>query len=147
MIRGRSKLLGLTLSGLTGLAGSLALALPVFAAKPIVHDGEYYFLERQYEEAWAKEDKEIDAKLAGLRKKHKGKPPNIVFVLIDDVSFGQMGKPAMNDVMGVQTPRACTQSLPARLPGPRHSQVAIRFAPVSRKLKSPWWVKALAPTR
>ena len=105
MIRGRSKLLGLTLSGLTGLAGSLALALPVFAAKPIVHDGEYYFLERQYEEAWAKEDKEIDAKLAGLRKKHKGKPPNIVFVLIDDVSFGQMGKPALNDVMGVQTPR------------------------------------------
>ncbi|MEH6587432.1 MAG: sulfatase-like hydrolase/transferase [Halioglobus sp.] len=87
-------------SGLLGV-----LALPVLAAKPIVHDGEYYFVEAQHKEAWAKENQEIDAKLADLREKNGGKRPNILFVLIDDVSFGQMGKPALNDVMGIKTPR------------------------------------------
>lgn len=93
------------LAAMGGLVAGLALAWPVSAAKPIVHDGEYYFVEAQYSEDWKQENKEIDAKLAELRAKHGGKPPNIVFVLIDDVSFGQMGKPALNDVMGIKTPR------------------------------------------
>ena len=42
--------------------------------------------------------------LAELRAKNGGKPPNILYVLIDDVSFGQMGNPAMNYVMGIRTP-------------------------------------------
>ena len=83
----------------------VAMAMPAIAAKPIVRDGEYRFLEAQYGEAWAKEDKEIEARLAEIRKNNGGKRPNILYVLIDDVSFGQMGKPAMNDVMGVATPR------------------------------------------
>ena len=87
------------------IATSLTLCFPALAAKPMIHDSEYYFLEAQYMDSWAKEDKEIDAKLADLSKANGGKPPNILYVLIDDVSFGQMGKPAMNDVMGVQTPR------------------------------------------
>ncbi|QFU77296.1 sulfatase [Halioglobus maricola] len=83
----------------------LTMMSPVLAAKPIVRDGEYRFLEAQYGDEWAKEDKEIDQKLADMREANGGERPNIVFVLIDDVSFGQMGKPALNDVMGVQTPR------------------------------------------
>jgi arylsulfatase A-like enzyme len=77
-------------------------------AKEIVHDGEYLFLEAQHQEAWANEDKEITAELAQIREENGGKRPNILYVLIDDVSFGQMGKPALNDVMGVQTPRINT---------------------------------------
>ncbi len=88
-----------------GLAGGFVLSTQVMAAKPVVHDGEYYFLEAQYKDAWAAEDREIDARLQELRKNNGGNRPNILFVLIDDVSFGQMGKPAMNDVMGIQTPR------------------------------------------
>jgi arylsulfatase A-like enzyme len=88
-----------------GLLGASLLSAPAFAAKPIVRDGEYYFLEAQHEEAWEKEDKEVAAKLAEIRQQNGGKRPNIVYVLIDDVSFGQMGKPAMNDVMGIDTPR------------------------------------------
>ena len=38
------------------------------AGNKIVHDGEYRFLEAQYGEKWAKEDKEIDTKLAEIRK-------------------------------------------------------------------------------
>jgi arylsulfatase len=71
----------------------------------IVHDGEYYFLEAQFGEQWAKEDQEIDAKLAEIRKKNGGKRPNILYVLIDDVSFGQMGNRTLNYVTGISTPR------------------------------------------
>ena len=51
------------------------------AAKPkIIHDAEYYILDAQYGEKWAAEDKDLDKKLADLRKKH-GAPPNIIYVL------------------------------------------------------------------
>ena len=92
-------------SAIGAALAALTLAGPVAAAKPIVHDGEYYFVEAQHREEWNQENKEIDATLAKLREQHGGKTPNIVFVLIDDVSFGQMGKPALNDVMGIKTPR------------------------------------------
>jgi len=71
----------------------------------IIHDGEYYFLEAQHGKKWAQEDKEIDKKLAEIRKKNDGKRPNILYVLIDDVSFGQMGNRAMNYVTGIKTPK------------------------------------------
>jgi len=71
----------------------------------IVHDGEYSYLKAQHDKKWAKEDKEIDAKLAEIRKKNGGKRPNILYILIDDVSFGQMGSRKMNYVMGIETPR------------------------------------------
>ena len=71
----------------------------------IVHDGEYYFLEAQHQKEWVAEDKEIDAKLAELRKNNGGKRPNILYILIDDVSFGQMGNRTMNYVMGIETPQ------------------------------------------
>ena len=35
----------------TGLLGALALVAPAMAAKPFVHDGECYFLGRQYKAA------------------------------------------------------------------------------------------------
>ena len=70
----------------------------------IIHDGEFDFLKAEHGEKWAEEDKEIDAKLADLREKNGGKPPNILYILIDDVSFGQMGNPKMNYVMGIRTP-------------------------------------------
>jgi arylsulfatase len=100
--------------GLTGRAAPIAtLALSMLAtlcagqvaAKDIVHDGEYYFVEAQHKDAWAKEDVEVDARLAEIREKNGGKRPNILYVLIDDVSFGQMGNRAMNYVTGISTPR------------------------------------------
>ncbi len=86
-----------------------ALSLAVLAtgnvlAGDIVHDGEYRFLQAQHGEKWAREDQEIDAKLAEIREKNGGKRPNILYILIDDVSFGQMGNRAMNYVTGIKTP-------------------------------------------
>ncbi|NOR43595.1 MAG: sulfatase-like hydrolase/transferase [Gammaproteobacteria bacterium] len=84
------------------------LALSVTAsqvnAKPIVHDAEHYVLLHQYKDQWAKEDKELDTKLAELRKKNGGKKPNIVYILIDDMGFGEFGIPSLNKIRGGRTP-------------------------------------------
>jgi len=90
-----------------GLAALLFVigAAKVQAAGEIVHDAEYYFVQQQYAEQWTAEDKQVDKKLAEIRKKNSGKRPNILYILIDDVSFGQMGNRTLNYVMGIRTPR------------------------------------------
>ena len=57
------------------LAGLLLLA-PFAAAKEIIHDAEHYILKAQNGKQWAKDNKAVDKKLAELRKKNGGKPPN-----------------------------------------------------------------------
>lgn len=74
------------------------------AATKIVHDAEYYILEAQHGKQWAKDDKAVDAKLAKFRKKNGGKPPNILYILIDDIGFGDLGIPELNAVRGYKTP-------------------------------------------
>jgi arylsulfatase len=39
---------------------------------------------------WAAEDKQIDQKLGALEQRF-GKKPNIIFILADDVGWGEMG--------------------------------------------------------
>ena len=81
------------------------LTAPALAQqKPIVRDGEYRFLEAQFGERWTQQDARIDARLAEIRKAHGGQPPNILYILIDDVSFGQMGSRKLNYVTGIDTP-------------------------------------------
>ena len=58
----------------------------------------------QHGDEWQKEDKSIDAKLAELKKKNGGKPPNIIYILIDDIGYGEFGIPELNDVRGYSTP-------------------------------------------
>src|SRR5208282_4785558 len=73
-------------------------------AKPgVVHDSEYYILQMQHGEQWAAEDREIDQKLAELRKKH-GAPPNIIHIMWDDTAVGEVGIPAIQKVRGFETP-------------------------------------------
>jgi len=84
----------------------LLLSWPIFghAATSIIHDAEYYILEAQNGEKWASEDKELDQKLAELKKKNGGKPPNIVYLLWDDTAFGAVGFPALQKNFGYETP-------------------------------------------
>lgn len=70
----------------------------------IIYDGEFNFLRAQFGEKWDAQDIEIDSRLASLRKANGGSPPNVLFVLIDDVSFGLMGIRAMNYITGFDTP-------------------------------------------
>ncbi len=69
----------------------------------IVHDAEYYILEAQNGQKWAAQDKALDERLAELRKKF-GKPPNIIHVMWDDTSYGDVGIPAINKIRGFETP-------------------------------------------
>ena len=89
---------------LLSIIASGLFALPAFAAKPIRHDAEHYVLLHQYKDQWAAEDKEIDKKLAEIRKKNGGKKPNIVYILIDDMGFGEFGMPELNKIRGGRTP-------------------------------------------
>jgi arylsulfatase len=86
------------LLALVFLASSSAIA------KDIVHDAEFYILQKQNAQKWAKEDKALDQKLAEFRKKNGGKPPNIFYILIDDIGFGDLGSKTLNVIRGYETP-------------------------------------------
>jgi arylsulfatase A-like enzyme len=81
----------------------LFLGFQMEAQKKIVHDAEYYIIEAQNGERWTEEDKGLDKRLAELKKKH-GKTPNIVYILWDDMAFGDAGIPAINKIRGFDTP-------------------------------------------
>ena len=69
----------------------------------IIHDAEHYVLEAQHGEKWATEDKEINKKLAELKKKH-GTKPNIIHIMWDDTALGEVGIPEIQSVRGFETP-------------------------------------------
>ncbi len=80
-------------------------AAPARAAEDeIVHDAENQILQAQHGERWAREDTEIDAMLAEIRENNGGKPPNIVFILLDDLGFGEIGMPNLDVIRGYSTP-------------------------------------------
>ena len=91
------------------LAVTSILSVSLFVAtahaqSEIVHDAEYYILEAQNGEKWAAEDKQIDDKLAAFREQNGGKPPNIFYILIDDIGFGDLGSKTLNSIRGYSTP-------------------------------------------
>ena len=53
-------------------------------------DAPFYELQKKNKDKWATEDSKIDAQLAALEKKF-GKRPNIIYILADDVGFGELG--------------------------------------------------------
>jgi len=73
------------------------------AEDKIVHDAEYYILEAQHGEKWTAEDKELDKKLAELKKRY-GTSPNIIHIMWDDTPVGEIGIPAIQKVRGFETP-------------------------------------------
>jgi arylsulfatase A-like enzyme len=74
------------------------------SSKKIIHDAEYYILEKQNAERWKAEDKDLDKRLAEFRKKNGGKSPNIFYILIDDIGFGDLGSETLNVIRGYKTP-------------------------------------------
>ena len=74
------------------------------SAADIVHDAEYYISAAQNGEKWAADDKIVDEKLAAFREQNGGKPPNIFYILIDDIGFGDLGNETLNSIRGYKTP-------------------------------------------
>jgi arylsulfatase A-like enzyme len=84
----------------------LLFAIPQlsYAAGKIQHDAEFAILEAQNGEAWAADDTAVDEKLAEMRAKNGGKAPNIVYILLDDVGFGEIGMDELSVIRGYKTP-------------------------------------------
>ena len=80
----------------------LVLALPdnVQAAQ---FDAAYNALAKKNAAKWAEQDKQIDQKLAALKKKF-GKRPNIIYILSDDVGWGELGWQGGGKHRGTPTP-------------------------------------------
>ncbi len=89
----------------TPLAAMLASTASAQSTAPIVHDAEYYVLEAQHRQRWQSEDATITAKLAEIREQNGGKRPNIVYILLDDVGFGELGMRDLSVTRGYETPR------------------------------------------
>ncbi|MEJ2178609.1 MAG: sulfatase-like hydrolase/transferase, partial [Gammaproteobacteria bacterium] len=82
----------------------LSLALQPVAAKEIQHGAEHYILQAQNGEKWAADDKTVDQKLTEIRKANGGKRPNIVYILLDDIGYGEIGTPDLTPSRGYSTP-------------------------------------------
>lgn len=69
----------------------------------IVHDAEYYILEAQNGKVWEVEGKELEQKLAALKKKY-GTPPNIIHYMWDDQPPMAFGDRMYQKIRGYDTP-------------------------------------------
>ncbi len=87
---------------LTGIGVSTAMAAT--PGEGIVFDAEFEKSRAQHTGQWAAEDKSLREKLAAMRKQY-GKAPNIIHIMWDDHSLGEVGIPEMNKVLGYDTPR------------------------------------------
>jgi arylsulfatase len=87
-----------------GAAGLSAFTAATAQAAPIAHDAEYYILEEQHRQEWQEEDKALDKTIEAFRTKNGGKSPNIFYILIDDIGFGDLGSETLNSIRGYKTP-------------------------------------------
>lgn len=66
-------------------------------------DSPYYAYQKRNEDKWARQDKKIDAKLSALEKRF-GKKPNIIYILTDDIGWGELGWQGGGKHRGTPTP-------------------------------------------
>jgi arylsulfatase len=66
-------------------------------------DAPYYDLQEKNTDEWATEDRQIDAKLAALEERF-GKRPNSVYILADDIGWGELGWQGGGKHRGTPTP-------------------------------------------
>jgi arylsulfatase A-like enzyme len=86
------------------LISFISSVFSVSMAKDIIHDAEYKVIEAQNAAAWKADDAAIDARLAEIRAKNGGKPPNIIYILLDDLGFGDIAMPDLKVIRGYGTP-------------------------------------------
>jgi arylsulfatase len=93
----------MTLIALCTVVGMAAMGATPASAQ-IVHDAEYSILQAQNGQQWAKDDRAVEARLAEIREANGGNRPNIVYILLDDVGYGEIGTPDLTPSRGYSTP-------------------------------------------
>lgn len=76
------------------------IASPTFALQP---DAAQAKLQKKNAQAWEAENAKIDEQLAALRTR-TGRPPNVVFILSDDIGWGELGSYGGGKLRGTPTP-------------------------------------------
>ena len=90
-----------SVKGVLGVLVILAiLSSSVYAVR---FDAPFVELQEKNKVKWAAEDKKIDEKLGQLEKRF-GKKPNIIYILADDVGWGEMGWQGGGKHRGTPTP-------------------------------------------
>ena len=87
---------------LAPLAAAVLLSAAAHGAE-IMHDSEHRILEDQHRAAWHAEDAKNAETLEALRAEH-GRRPNLIHIMWDDTSLGEVGIPELNKVLGFDTP-------------------------------------------
>ena len=65
-------------TSLLALLSLLILSSSSVFAQDIVHDAEYYILQKQNIERWSSEDNDLDRRLAEFKKSNDGKAPEYI---------------------------------------------------------------------
>ena len=79
------------------------IAFSTGAALAIQPDAPFIELAQKNRQKWMAEDQQINGKLAALQKRF-GKRPNIIYILADDVGWGELGCYLGGRMMGRPTP-------------------------------------------
>ena len=82
---------------------AFALAYSLATANAFQPDAPFLASQERNKNKWAVEDKQIKEKLAALERKF-GKKPNIIYILADDVGWGEMGWQGGGKHRGTPTP-------------------------------------------
>ena len=84
-------------------AAIFMIALPIHLQAAPVFDGYFQVEQKKNAQAWAAEDEKINERLAQLEKRF-GKKPNIIYILSDDVGWGEIGWQGGGKHRGTPTP-------------------------------------------
>ena len=77
--------------------------ISVSAGANPIFDGYFQAQQKKHADAWGAEDKDINQRLSALEKRF-GKKPNIIYILTDDVGWGELGWQGGGKHRGMPTP-------------------------------------------
>lgn len=86
------------------------LAICANLANAFEADAPFQALCQQQGARWNEEDREIDQRLQALRDKF-GRRPNIIYILADDIGWGELGSYLGGKLRGTPTPNLDTMAL------------------------------------
>lgn len=86
----------------TALASTVC-ALSTGSVNAVESDGPFMDNQKRHAKQWTSEDKQLNTRLAELEKRFN-KKPNIIYILSDDIGWGELGSFSGGKIRGTPTP-------------------------------------------